>query len=253
VIIVGTPNAGSVKAFIQLVDGATLAPILPTYKPAVIGTMPAVYQLLPRSRHNAVVWSDPPHRSVGDLFDVNLWERMGWGLADLRQDRVLRALLTEVPDADDRRRIALDHLEKCLSRARRFHEALDVAAPPPPGLELFLFAGDSVPTDAVAHVSRRTGRINKVTDEPGDGTVPRSSALMDERLGEAWSAGLRSPVPWKNVIFLFADHLGLTKNPMFTDNVLFLLLEQRRHAEGSPHPGITLNLRPQVDLSRNGS
>lgn len=28
--------------------------------------------------------------------------------------------------------------------------------------------------------------------------------------------------------FLFTDHLGLTRDPAFTDNVLFLLLEDRR-------------------------
>jgi hypothetical protein len=29
-------------------------------------------------------------------------------------------------------------------------------------------------------------------------------------------------------MFLFSDHLGLTKDPAFTDNVLYLLLEDPR-------------------------
>ncbi|TFG77481.1 MAG: hypothetical protein E4H21_03260, partial [Thermodesulfobacteriales bacterium] len=67
----------------------------------------------------------------------------------------------------------------------------------------------------------------KITDyEPGDGTVTRSSALMDERAGGIWTPHLKSPVNWSNVMFLFTDHLGLTKDPAFSDNVLYLLLEQ---------------------------
>ncbi len=56
----------------------------------------------------------------------------------------------------------------------------------------------------------------------------RSSALLDERETGSWEAGLRSPVPWRDVLFLFRNHLGLTRDPIFTDNVLFWLLEQPR-------------------------
>jgi hypothetical protein len=34
-------------------------------------------------------------------------------------------------------------------------------------------------------------------------------------------------VPWSNVTFLADDHIGLTKNPHFTDNMLFILLEKK--------------------------
>ena len=36
---------------------------------------------------------------------------------------------------------------------------------------------------------------------------------------------LRTPVAWTSVRFLFNDHLGMTKDRAFTDNVLYLLLE----------------------------
>jgi hypothetical protein len=58
--------------------------------------------------------------------------------------------------------------------------------------------------------------------------VLRSSALLDERVGQPWEPRLRSPIPWTQVHFLFTDHLGLTRDPAFTDNVLFLLLEDAR-------------------------
>ena len=55
-------------------------------------------------------------------------------------------------------------------------------------------------------------------------------ALMDERYsaGVQWTPRLNTPIKWSSVNFLFADHLGLTSDPGFTDNVLFLLLESPR-------------------------
>ena len=89
VILVGTPNAGSLKALTRLVDGAVFAPFLPRYAPALIGTMPSVYQLLPRQRHCSVVAVDDRQDCI-DPTDSAVWEKMAWGLASPKQDRVLR-------------------------------------------------------------------------------------------------------------------------------------------------------------------
>ena len=64
--------------------------------------------------------------------------------------------------------------------------------------------------------------------EPGDGRVLRASALMDERVGGQWAPELKTPITWSHINFLFTDHLGLTKDPIFTDNIPFFLLEQAR-------------------------
>lgn len=224
-ILVGTPNAGSVKAFTQLVNGVQFAPGFPKYEPALVGTFPSLYQLLPRSRHGAVVDASNSHEPIADLFDPDLWVRSGWGLASPDQDHVLRMLLPEVSDADARRRIALDHQRKCLERAAKLATALDVPADPPDSLGLYIFVGDAIATDAVVAVDSDGGGTSVVARRPGDGTVLRSSALLDERVGQAWSPRLRSPIGWDQVMFLFRDHLGLTSDPVFSDNVLFLLLE----------------------------
>ena len=81
------------------------------------------------------------------------------------------------------------------------------------------------PSEVVA-VDRATGELTVVARGPGDGTVLRSSALMDERVGQGWSPKLRTPIDWSQVSFLFSDHLGMTRDPGFTDNLLYLLLEQ---------------------------
>ncbi len=97
-ILIGPPNAGSLSALQQLVEGIRFAPFLPKYEPAVLGTMPAIYQLLPRTRHGRVVDAAEHGRPVGDIFDPSLWERMGWGLSAPSQDRVLQDLLPDVAD-----------------------------------------------------------------------------------------------------------------------------------------------------------
>ncbi len=53
----------------------------------------------------------------------------------------------------------------------------------------------------------------------------RSSALLDERVGGEWRPAPSTPIAWSGVHFLFTDHIGLTRDPAFADNVLHLLLE----------------------------
>lgn len=225
-VMIATPNAGSVDSLVELVEGNDLGPFLPHYQPALIGTMPSVYQLLPRSRHGAVVNASDGKTPISDIYDPALWQKMRWGLASPDQDELLRTLLPEVEDASARRRIALDHQTKVLRRAKQFTAAIDVPARPPPGLSLHLIAGDAVPTDAILAVDFDSGELEIIEKAPGDGTVLRTSALMDERVGNEHTARLESPIAWQRVTFLFEDHLGLTSDPTFSDNLLFLLLEQ---------------------------
>jgi pimeloyl-ACP methyl ester carboxylesterase len=69
IIIVGTPSAGSVLSLKQLIEGVNYAAITPTYSPSILGIMPSIYELMPRTRHNAVV-DAKTGEPVGDLFDV---------------------------------------------------------------------------------------------------------------------------------------------------------------------------------------
>lgn len=237
-VLVAPPNGGTVEAVKILVDGRSFGgPFVPNYPAALLGTFPVGYQMLPRPRTDAVVIAGTRHEPVGDLFDPELWQRFQWGLADPQQDELLQWLLPGVDDAAERRAIALDHQAKALHRARRITRALDQPATPPPGLDLYLVAGDSEPTPSrlavVTEEGKSRGRIRVIDHGPGDGTVLRSSALLDQRADDAsWQPVLDSPISWTQSLFLFQDHLGLTKDRAFTDNVLFWLLEEpRRHRE----------------------
>lgn len=225
-ILIAPPNAGAVEALLNLTRGRSFGPFLPRYSAALLGTMPAIYELLPRTRHGAVI--EAGSERPLDILDPAVWETMRWGLAAPDEDRELQKLLPDAPDAAARRRVALDHLRKCLAKARQFQATLDLPAEPPPGLTLQLVAGDGHPTPAVAGVSTRTGQLRVLRHAPGDGEVLRSSALMDERVAGDWQARLVSPIHWSRVTFLFENHLGLTRAPAFTDNLLYQLLEQPR-------------------------
>lgn len=224
-ILIGTPNAGSVLSFQQLVDGWDLGPLFPNYRSSVLGTMPAIYQLLPRTRHGRVI--DESTGSPIDIFDADEWIRREWGLADPRQDFKLQQLLPDVPTFEERRAIAIDHLRKALARASQLHKSLDVPASPPLTTRVSLFAADSRATPAKVGVDAQH-RIEIIENTPGDGTVTRRSAVMDERVGREFTPRLESPIAWDRVQFLFTDHIGLTRDAAFVDNVLYMLLEDPR-------------------------
>ncbi|BAM04957.1 lipase/acyltransferase domain-containing protein [Phycisphaera mikurensis] len=223
-VMIGTPNAGSAKVLTNLIDGATFGPFLPAYAPQILGTMPALYQLLPRGRHDSLLDEDG---AALDPLSPEVWVSRGWGLADPDADGQLAVLLPGVDDPAERRRIALDHQAKALRRASAFQAAMDRPAAPPAGTEIFLVAGDAVATASAMRAGR--GGAKPHAHAPGDGTVTRASALLDERPapGEpGWTTRLQSPLAYAGVTFLHTNHLGLTRDPAFSDNVLWLLLER---------------------------
>ena len=92
------------------------------------------------------------------------------------------------------------------------------------GTELHLVAGDADNTPDRVRIERNTGKARFDGTIPGDGTVPRYSALMDERITSEWKPMLVSPIDWSSVNFFSSDHIGLTTDPGFADNVLYLSL-----------------------------
>ena len=226
-VMIATPNAGSLDTIANFVHGEKLSRFLPHYEAAILGTMPALYQLLPRSRQNPVI-AEGDRRGL-DVMDPQVWKEFRWGLLDPRQHAVLASLLPQVGDPNLRQQIAYDHVAKCLKRARLFHAAIDTPSPPPPETTIHLIAGDANPTITQFRVDNR-GALTVTAWQPGDGRVSRASTLMDERFstGVKWSPRLMSPIKWSTVNFLAANHLGLTKDPGFTDNILYLLLEAPR-------------------------
>ncbi len=226
-ILIGTPSGGSVLSLKQLVEGVNYVGLItPTYRPAVLGSMPSIYQLLPRVRHARVV--DETTGEPIDFMDAKVWKQYGWGLTDPGDARTRRWLLPDAKDDAEREAIAYEHLQKSLARADQFFRAVDRPADPPAHLRLVLYAGDVDETPDVLSVNPETGELKIKSEAPGDGTVTRASALMDERLGGDYKPRLRTPIGWDSVKFIPADHIGLTSDPSFSNNVLYELLERPR-------------------------
>ena len=227
-IIVATPNAGYLDTFIELVNGLKLNP-LPKfqYAPGIIGTWATYYMMLPAL--SKTPWLVDEKNVDGpklDVFDPSLWIKMKWGLADPKQDSVLKLILPKVQSKEERREIAIDHLTKCLHRAKQFIQAMQVKGAPPKGTSLHLFTGDAVATNSKVAVNMENGKIKVIETAPGDGVVLRSSALYDMRSKTDWKPDLESPIHWTSTTFFPAAHMGVTKDPVFLDNLLFLLLDE---------------------------
>lgn len=77
-VMVGTPNGGALDALLKLVRGYHPALLLPRYPPAVLATMPSLYEMLPRNRHGVLL--DDRGQPVDDILDPELWYKNNWEL-----------------------------------------------------------------------------------------------------------------------------------------------------------------------------
>lgn len=219
VIILGTPNAGYLDTLLEMQKGTDMPP----FPPALVSTWITYYQMMPDASTRSVVYKNDPSKAV-DIYDFQTWIRMKWGLANPKQEAVFKVLLPHVKDKTQRRLIAFDHLKKCLKRARRFKRAMNIRAVHPPTLKMYLVLGNAVKTTRRATVDPKTGELEVIEYGPGDGKVLASSAMYDERAGQkVWVPFFYSPIAWNSIIQLRAAHMGITTDPAFKDNVLFLL------------------------------
>lgn len=222
VVLVGSPHLGSLDALLTLNEGLETVPlILPHYHSALVGTMPAAYELLPRSRHGLV--KDEEGNAV-DIFDIDVWKRYQWGLASSKIDKYLKWLLPDIESAQQRREVALGHLEKCLDNAERFHKALDRKAKHPESISVVGWVGDSGET-LIGYKAKQGG--GKTTDySSGDETVPRYSAVADNRGPYVKQGKIDPMVYWDDVNYIYKDHINMTQDLNFSDNLLAYLLNQ---------------------------
>ena len=223
VILVGPPSNGSAKSLISTHEGFAFSVFLDSFPSGLVASLPSIYQLLPNGPESAVY--DETTGQPLDHFDIETWDQRGWGMLNPDQDYVLEMLLPDVKSKEERHAMAKAHVQKCLQRASAFQAALNVPAEPPEGTNIHLFAGDAIETIDSLNSNLQNRTLAARSRTPGDGTVTRKSALADRRTDENWSATIQSPIQFRDVRFLFDDHFGLTSNAEFTDNALFMLLE----------------------------
>tara|TARA_R110000851_G_scaffold4753_4_gene19679 strand:+ start:48 stop:1364 length:1317 start_codon:yes stop_codon:yes gene_type:complete len=229
VILLGTPNFGSVSALQQLLTGA---PVGFNHIPAeVLQTFPSSYQLLPHPLRNAVVGGKGQvlHR---DIFDIDVWQALQWGPFSLDK---------ESTQSDNIALVTTDDLYKQLERARRFVWSLSVKNDNPME-QLIVFGGDCHQTPARILIEdidnesfvrlwpKEIKAPLKNIDyealmlEPGDGAVSKQSLLAKTALDPLQPRHQYSYFPLQYAVMICEQHSRLPGNITFQDNLLHILL-----------------------------
>ena len=264
IFMFGTPNEGTMEAFATLLEGYSINEglrrrirLLNKLSREDAVTIPSIYQLLPHPEAVRLLDQNLSPLEV-DFYDPEVWRRYKWSPIhdeEFRR-RYERGEVRDEEGAPHRATLAeLDaYFAAALTRARRFHAALDAGAAAdatqPPAVALYTFGGDCEETLSAPVVLRdeRRGRWLTLTSprelrdaqgrkikrrevvramyEPGDGRVTRRS-LLGERAGAPRRSPLfDTPLPIAYGVFACDLHSELQNNKTLQDNALTLLINE---------------------------
>lgn len=245
VVLVGTPNYGSVTALQNAITGIEIG--LSTMRPETIATMPGMFQLLPHPDRTWMI--DILGRRIDlELFDVATWREHRWSIWDPEVRGRIRASFIDSSAADAYLAAFEAHFSRQLARAARFHRSLSRRVLESP-TQYIVFGSACFETparclleevDGQIHVRLHPGDIQhrlpgipyeSLMLEPGDGSVTKASLLARDSL-EPSAARSDFPIAWS--MFVCEPHESLSANPTFRDNLLNILLYGVRQATGQP-------------------
>lgn len=238
VILLGTPNLGSLEMLSTFIDGLELG--LKKINPETLVTMPSLFQLLPHPLNNWIITAEgkPLDR---DLFSINTWRRFQWAIFDPKIRKRITNEFASQHEADEYLATLEKFFEKTLERARRFVWSLTVPLPQNHPT-LIVFGGDCHLTPARIIVEEVKGESmvrmhpDQITQpienidyealllEPGDVTVTKASLLGRKVLDPSVPRHKYSFFPLDHAILLCEEHNSLTGNISFQDNLLNALL-----------------------------
>lgn len=238
VILLGTPNLGSVHALHAFIRGKKIG--FRRLPPEVLASMPSVYQTFPHALNDWIITVEGKSLER-DLFDIQIWRRFQWSIFDpkIRQRIVANAESPELGQAN--LAILEQYFEIQLERARRFVWSLTVPIPND-SYKLVIFGGDCVLTPARLLVEEVKGvseirlwprdishplanvDYDSLMLEPGDGVVTKASLLARESLDPSITRHRYINFPLDYVLLLCEKHDALTGNKTFQDNLLHALL-----------------------------
>ena len=258
-VMFGTPNTGSVKSFLALIDGRHVG--LARIHPDLLATMPAMIELMPSPSDRVLFTADGKPAPL-DIYDPAVWQAQRWGVFDRDQvPGILRRYKALNPGAGDQEAQAyLERLRnnfgRLLGRARAFHRALEGGSVPA-SVKTLLLGGDCTPTLRGLVVEQEGGRwvvrptpaevehprkgldLQRLYYGPGDGDVTKASILDEVPASERFQA--HTDLPYAVSGFVCEKHMKLVKNWTFRDNLLNFLLytplpaerHQQRTGEGA--------------------
>lgn len=262
IIMVGTPNEGSMDALRTLVEGYSYAggdrtrgKVFNKVSAAVAFSSPAIYQLLPH--RGAVEFLDEKLRPFEiDLFDIANWKKYQWSIYSRDKSAGFQSGIMTTNGENGKAeaaRLAAEReafLRAALDRASRFQKAIDQNVPVTAGLQTFIFGGDCEPTLVRPLIfTGKNGRLRTVFTsherekkavrfdrlviaakmfEPGDGRVTRRSLLSLNHSDSAVGDIFQSSLNLTYAIFGCEAHGNLPGNPTFQDNLLTIVLHTSR-------------------------
>jgi pimeloyl-ACP methyl ester carboxylesterase len=200
VVMIATPNGGSMNALRVLLNGFSAASFAKTLKilprtlrnklpigrlnARVTFTSPAIYQLLPPQRQ-ARFFDDGLTPLQIQLYDVETWRRFKWSAAfdeSSRRHEFRRTIGKQGWSVAKAERLRLEvererYLRMVLRRAAAFHDAIAIECPPPANLRFSFIGGDCFPTlDGAVIIDRASPRtIFHPGDFPGDKSSRRKA------------------------------------------------------------------------------
>lgn len=260
IIMFGTPNEGSADAFSTLLDGYSVTEglrrrirLLNKLSREDALSTPSLFQLMPHAASARFLDENLQPITV-DLYDPAVWRKYGWSAVndpDYRRRYVQGKVFGDYAPFRGGSLEELDaYFAAALSRARRFHEALDAPDDGESPVSLFAFGGDCEETlrapvilrdekrqryiTLTAPRSFRTSTGRRIGSKeatlamfaPGDGRVTRRSLLAEDLAGARRSAVFNTALPLIYAVFACDRHGDLQNNKILQDNALTALVSE---------------------------
>lgn len=237
-LLVGTPNLGTVQSVLSLIRGEDIG--LRNIPTEIVCTTTGAPQLM---LHPSTPWLIDIKGNIVDvdLFDIDTWRQLKWSIFDNRiRDRVRQAKGGGV--VGERYLEVLErYLAKHLSRGRNFMTLMATKSGSD-DVRPYVFGGDCESTLARIVVEDVRGKLvprerpeaiekpradidyDSLMYDPGDSVVTRSSLLGQcEKSPYARCADI-SRLNIRHSVFICEMHQTLTSNIYFQNNILHTLL-----------------------------
>jgi pimeloyl-ACP methyl ester carboxylesterase len=243
IIMMGTPNTGSVESFMTVHDGVWL-PSVGRATAEMIFSMPALYELMPLEGKKVFIDAGGKPLDI-DLHDPKNWETYGWSVFDPERQAKARMELKKLHGEVEgekkfQEKLVLQRrfIVLMLARAKKFREALWAGDPveEKQKIHYVVFGGDRALTLQAAILGRdekgqwKTTFKTKRSDVEdalysyGDMSVTKESVLGRHAVEIGGQIGTRQ-LPADHSVFFFQNHVSMPKDMTFLDNVLHSVFE----------------------------
>lgn len=243
VILLGTPNFGSVGALRTLMHGYKIG--FGAIPPEVVATFPSTYQVLPHAINKWFLTTAGRALDRDQFSAKEFWRPFQFSVYSPEVRERVRSHYENPAEAEAYLTLLERYFDKHIERARRFSWSLTVPVPDSK-LRFILFGSDCHPTPARAVVEEVDGDsvlrlfpkelknplpgvdYERLMLEPGDGVVTKASLLARQTVDPTVARHRYSFFPVDYAIFLCETHSQLTGNVNFQNNLLHALLSVDR-------------------------